>query len=980
MNRSILLAFLVFFCLYPCRLFAIDSVSEAEYEEIFVFMRVQGVGSFEINALYSYENDQLLLPVADLFQYLRINHKVSRHLDSISGFIIDEEKRYLVDHPNQHIQIDGTTIPLKEGELIKTDLGLFLYTGVFGKAFGLYCTFHFRSLSVELKTALELPAIRELRLEQMRKNIERLRGEVDVDTTIYRNYNLFRFGMIDWGVSSTQINGKESDTRASLGIGSELLGGETNIYLNYSTRDGFNDRNQHYLWRWANNNTKAIKQVRVGKISTGSISSIYNPVLGITATNAPTTFRRSFGEYTLTDFTEPGWTVELYINNVIVDYVTADASGFFSFDVPMVYGTSQVVLKFYGPYGEERIQEQYLNIPYNFLPKGELEYNITGGMVQDGDQTIYSRAAMNYGVNRFLTLGGGMEYLSSISTGAEIPFMSASITPLNNLLLSGEYAHGVRARALFSYRLPSNLMFELDYINYEEGQQAIRFNYLEERKAMLAIPLRFLKFKGFTRLSFRQSIYENLSYNTADMTLSTHVGGISANLSAYASWIDQRTPFVYSNLALGMRLGRGFTLRPQAQLDVSNKELISIKAELEKKILRSGYFSVSYEENVRMAYRSLDFSFRWDLSFVQTNAGARITKDFLTTSQGARGSIAFGSGNNYIHTDNRSSIGRGGLTIIPFLDINHNGIRDKDEPLATGLAVRINGGRIIRTINDTLIRVIELEPYASYLLELDESGLDNIAWHLREKILSIYIDPNQFKKLEIPVLPVGEANGMIALQEDRVSRGLGRMLVNFYQTDGTFVKKIMSESDGYLTYLGLSPGNYYAEVDSAQLQRLGLRVEPERIDFEIEALSYGDIVDGIDFTLHRIVEEGTSLTDPGQVDEQQIAIPGQDVAISQDNTIADEKETLSVETERPKGFDPKRGEYYVQAGAFTTEQAARNLEIQLMEIISFPSGIVLEDGLFKLRFGYFKTYSEALECYKTLQKKGMDSFPGRSGD
>jgi hypothetical protein len=302
MNRSILLAFLVFYCLHPCRLFAIDSVPEPEYEEIFVFMRVQGVGSFEINALYSYDNDQLLLPIADLFQYLRINHKISRHLDSISGFIIDEEKRYLVDHTNQRIQIDGITIPLKAGELIKTDLGLFLSTGVFGKAFGLYCTFHFRSLSVELKTSLELPAIRELRLEQMRKNIERLRGEVEVDTTIYRHYNLLRFGMIDWGISSTQINGKESDTRASLGIGSELLGGETNIYLNYSTRDGFNDRNQHYLWRWANNNTKAIKQVRVGKISTGSISSIYNPVLGITATNAPTTFRRSFGEYTLDRF------------------------------------------------------------------------------------------------------------------------------------------------------------------------------------------------------------------------------------------------------------------------------------------------------------------------------------------------------------------------------------------------------------------------------------------------------------------------------------------------------------------------------------------------------------------------------------------------------------------------------------------------------------------------------------------------------
>jgi hypothetical protein len=980
MNRSILLAFLVVCCLYPCRLPALEVVSEPEYEEIFVFMRVQGVGSFEINALYSYENDQLLLPVAELFQYLRINHKVSRHLDSISGFLIDEEKRYLVDHTNKQIQNDGTSIPLKEGELIKTDFGLYLNTGVFGKAFGLFCTFHFRSLSVELKTDLELPAIRELRLEQMRKNIERLRGEVEVDTTIYRYYNLFRFGMVEWGISSTQINGQESDTRASLGIGSELLGGETNIYFNYSTRDGFNDRNQHYLWRWANNNTKAIKQIRIGKISTGSISSIYNPVLGFTATNAPTTFRRSFGEYILTDFTEPGWTVELYINNVIVDYITADASGFFSFDVPMVYGTSQVVLKFYGPYGEERIQEQYLNIPYNFLPTGELEYILTGGMVQDGDQSIYSRAAMNYGVNRFLTVGGGMEYLSSISTGAEIPFISASVTPFNNMMLSGEYAYGVRTRALFSYRLPSNLMFELDYANYEEEQQAIRFNYLEERKAMLAIPLRFSKFKGFTRLSFRQNIYENLNYNTADMTFSTYVKGISANLSAYASWIDQRTPFVYSNLALGMRLGRGFTLRPQAQLDVSNKELISIKTELEKKILRSGYLSVSYEENIRMAYRSIDFSFRWDLSFTQTSAGARITKDFLTTSQGARGSLAFGGGNNYIHIDNRSSIGRGGLTIIPFLDINHNGIRDKDEPLASGLEVRINGGRIIRTLNDTLIRVIELEPYASYMLELDESGLGNIAWHLRDKVLSIYIDPNQFKKLEIPVLPMGEVNGMIALYEDRTSRGLGRILVNFYKADGTFVKKIMSESDGYLTYLGLSPGNYYARVDSVQIQRLGLQTNPERIDFEIEALSYGDIVDGLNFTLHRIVEGSANLTEPVQAEELQTVVPDHEVVISPDKAIDDDIEPQIAENEKPDGFDPNRGVYYVQAGAFITKQAARVLKIQLMEFIPLPSGIVLENGLFKLRFGYFKTQAEAFECFTTLQNRGINSFQGRIGD
>ncbi len=109
-----------------------------------------------------------------------------------------------------------------------------------------------------------------------------------------------------------------------------------------------------------------------GKIHTGAISSIYNPVVGVQLTNTPTTYRRSFGTYNLSDRTDPGWIVELYVNNVLVDYVKADASGFFTFEVPLVYGNSIVKLKFYGPWGEERTREQNINIPYNFLPAKNL--------------------------------------------------------------------------------------------------------------------------------------------------------------------------------------------------------------------------------------------------------------------------------------------------------------------------------------------------------------------------------------------------------------------------------------------------------------------------------------------------------------------------------------------------------------------------------------------------------------------------------
>ena len=138
----------------------------------------------------------------------------------------------------------------------------------------------------------------------------RLRGEITVDTTYQRKYHILKGGMADWAVYSTQLNNGPTETRALLGLGAEFLGGETNIELNYSSKYNFEKRQQQYHWRWANNNTKLVKQVTVGKISSRSVASIYSPLIGTVITNTPTTYRRSFGSYTMSDFTEPGWTLK----------------------------------------------------------------------------------------------------------------------------------------------------------------------------------------------------------------------------------------------------------------------------------------------------------------------------------------------------------------------------------------------------------------------------------------------------------------------------------------------------------------------------------------------------------------------------------------------------------------------------------------------------------------------------------------------
>lgn len=139
--------------------------------------------------------------------------------------------------------------------------------------------------------------------------------------------------------------------------------------------------------------------------------SLGAPLVGAHITNAPTTYRRSFGTYILSDMTEPGWMVELYVNNILVNYMQADASGFFSFEVPLVYGETNVKLQFYGPYGEERSEDRILSIPFNFLPKGTLEYNLTAGVTEDSLMAKYARQILIMVLEEAFQEGQGWSFI-----------------------------------------------------------------------------------------------------------------------------------------------------------------------------------------------------------------------------------------------------------------------------------------------------------------------------------------------------------------------------------------------------------------------------------------------------------------------------------------------------------------------------------------------------------------------------------------
>jgi hypothetical protein len=951
-----------------------NAVSAFAYDEIPVLVIVEGYKNFYVDALYA-NNDFLYVNVAALFQTLNIPCVVGQKGDSLGGFIENESRTYLIDYKKGQIKVGAKIIS-----------ALYLESYLFAEAFGITLTFNYRALTIILKSDFELPVIKQLRLEKMRNNISNLKGEEIADTVVQRNYHLFRFGMVDWSAASYQIWKGSTDNRFSLGAGAELLYGEANISVNYYDQYKFDNRQLYYLWRWVDNEKPVIKQAQLGRISGQTISFINSPVIGAVVRNSPTTVRKATGYYTINEFTEPNWTVELYINNVMVDYTKADASGLYVFKVPNVYGYTMLKLKFYGPMGEERTEERTMNVPYTVMPAHEYEYGLSAGVLLDSSFSRFGRGECNYGINRILTVGGGLEYLSSIPNGPFIPFAKTTIQPFNKLTFTGEYAYGVKARGLLDYYFWKDALLELEYVKYVEGQLATRFNALEERKAKLSIPFRYKKIRVYSKLDYTQLVYKKINYNLANAIVSIYYKQYSASSSTQINWIDNKPPYATSDLSLSYRLGKGFTLRPSVRYNVSESKFISYKAAIEKSIPK-GYFTVSYERNVLYNDNFISLNFRYDLSFARTNISAFHSNGKMYTSESAQGSLAFGSGNKYIHTSNNPSPGKGGISLYPFLDLNQNGVFDEGEHMVKLTSVRVMGSKAIFSEKDSIVRIPDLYAFTNCMVEFNDNDLENISWRFKTKRYQVLIDPNQFKRIDIPVISVGEASGMAYMNKDNTLIGIGRILVKFYKRNNPeLIAETLSESDGYISYMGLEPGEYIARVDSVQLSNLDFIADPRQIGFTIKSSEEGDIVEGLEFVLKDMKAKEALKIDtlPQIYAEKDINITGKDsmdymfVSAPQNHSIKDSIASLMFELPIDQNDEntlvwgnicTQIGNYCVQCGAFKYKSNALRFALYINQNANMGVGIVMQNGLLKVRVGCVSTKKEAVEIKKILIEK-----------
>ena len=952
MRQSFLRLLILIASLYIYNQVYSRQIDNYDFDELSVYLTIPRVGSVEVPA--AIKGSEAYISVVDLFNYLKIKVDYNSGFDDVSGFLVSTENLYKIVRQENKIIYNKKEFRLSSEDFIRTESALYIRAKVFGDVFGLSLSFNFRALSMVLNTQIDLPIIREMRLEQMRKNMSQISGEAIPDTLFKQNRAFFHAGNLDWNVYSNQQIGGGVNTRLNFGLGTQLFGGEANFVFNYDTDNPLDLRQQNYLWKYANNNNRVVKQLSLGRVPTSGKVYLTSPLTGVHLTNAPTTYRQSFGTYVLSDVTEPGWMVELYVNNVLINYMQADPSGFFSFEVPLVYGETNVKLQFYGPYGEERSMERILSIPFNFLPKGTFEYNVTAGVTEDSLMSGYARADFNYGFGRSLSGGAGVEYYSALTKNRFMPYVRASLKILPEMLLNAEYMHGVKFESVLSYRVAKNLNIELNYLKYDKEQQAYPTNSLEERRFSLSMPIRGKNFSMFARLTAMQLILPLADSYASELVLSAGYRGVTANLTTQARFFESATPYFFSSLSMSVRLPGGFIITPLTQFNYSTGSFMNARLAIDKQFSKVGYATLSYEQNFISKISNIELGLRFDLSFARLSLNARKSGKSYTFSESAGGGVIFDAKSNVLALRNRSTVGRGGVVIIPFLDINCNGVMDEGETSIGGINANVNGGIVKKSDKSPAISVTDLEPYTSYMITVDGGSTDNIAWQLPFKNIEVEVEPNRMKRVEIPVFPLGEVSGTILLKHGRApERGLGRIIVDVYSKGGRKIKSLLSEPDGYYSYLGLKPGEYYVALDSLQLSKLDMNPSDLILPFTIAPSYDGDMAGGLDFTL--LKEDSDQIQTTETLNREGVIEPDtgeSEVSISKTN-------------------------YRVQIYAFNTK--IRNVKI-LTRIERFVPGLKLvevagEDGMYRYMSEPVAELERARRMQYHLKRIGFtDSF------
>lgn len=853
-------------CLFSSTIVNAQNNADEDFE-VYLSFRHRGVISTVIISYY--KNDEFYLPVNDILSKFQIETNIEG-IKTTGRFGVAQTP-YSVDFTNQTIRFGDNSYSLTKEEFLIKDLDNYIPARIFNEVFGLNFQVDFNNLALTLETERELPiVVRSIR--NQRRNLAQ-RNRVGIEyfpIEKNRTFSLLDGGFMDYSFSST-TNPELTSYNVNTAIGLQLVGGDLqgNIFGNYNKNESFIETNG-LRWRYVVRNSPLISTINAGQTNLNGVVTF--PYTGIRLTNQSYEPRRFFDEFEVQGNTFPESEVELYLNNTLVDFQTADDAGNYRFLTPLFYGSSQLDVRIFGPTGQVVEQSSRVQLPFTFLPKGVVNYNVNAGILDtplfgSTERTNVFNANSAIGLTKWLTAKFGYEYFegpTGISDNSSVT-TTLSSRLLTNYILTLEGVSDGYLRSSLSAVYANSASFSVDYINYLEDNAIYNSSGNDQQiLANIFFPINL----GKAPITFRTSVFsrfrDEINYSTFRLDLNARLSKFNlrlgyierlidsfqvlnfnnnSSLEASATYNIPRTPNV-------PRFFRGTLLRSQFRYDPKLKNPEVFELLYSRSITTKGRLQLTVGRNFKSDFNSIRFNFVVDFGKVRSNSTFTLLGENYNATQNFRGSVGYDSNyKNFLFTS-RDQVGRSGTAIKLFVDNNNNNTFDEgDDPINEG-TIRVGRSGTSSTKKDGVFYYTQMLPYFRYNLEMNKGSIRNPMLVPELEKFSIITDPNTFKKIEIPFYMSGIIEGEVIRQyENGGQKGIGGLKLVLSSIDKDFTKEIRTYSDGSFYEYELPPGKYEIVVDQSQLDILNSKSSPEKIELEIEAIPEGDFLEGINFTL-----------------------------------------------------------------------------------------------------------------------------------
>jgi hypothetical protein len=522
--------------------------------------------------------------------------------------------------------------------------------------------------------------------------------------------------------------------------------------------------------------------------------------------------------------------------------------------------------------------DKELQVPFTFLPKGVVSYHLQGGMIENSSVEVVREKYVGHGdvavgITKWLTASAGADYFAEkLWSSTPLFYGSVSTRIAKQYLLTADVAPDNYYRLSGSVMYPSDLSINVIYSHYPRAGTFNILGAVDDIAGSIYLPITFFGLNAGLRLGGQHTQLAGSTatkYN-ADLSIRiwmfnlrsyyrhafNRIGNLTLtneqSLTTTLTYTIARTPGIPVYV-------RGMFIRGQATYDFRYARFIETNLQLSRTLFRNGRLNINLGYNFPQKSLMTEVGFTLDLNFMRSTTTFNSVGSATALRQSLSGSIGVDARNGKIQPSNREQVGRAAVSVVSYVDNNNSGKYDKDDEILPFNSVILDDPATAKVGRDGVLRLTQLQSYYRYNLKVNRNAIANPTLVPEKTEFSFVTDPNQYKRIELAFYRGGIVEGKVYIDRAAGATGQGGLRMLIKGITNKYEETVRTFSDGGFYAMDIPPGKYTIEVDETQLEFLQATNPRGVIHFEIQALSEGDYIEGLE--IHLIPEPEKEKTE-----------------------------------------------------------------------------------------------------------------------